>query len=526
MIKRFLIFIFLGLGISVFAQSEYKELNGSVTFISPENYYVSFVNTNGIQIGDTLFIMKNENQKPVLIVRDFSSTSCICNAIGNIKLDLSTNVVAHIKNEIPIEVSAKKSNEPISVNELTTENKNKNTNEKTKVNKAKFDGRLSVSNYSNFSSDAMSITTPNYRMRYNLSFNAAHIGNSGLSIEDYMSYTHTINNPLEKFNDLKVYNLALKYEFDKTAFITLGRKINVNTANIGAVDGLQFEKKFKTISIGALIGSRPNDSTYGFDSKLLQYGAFVAHNYQKDIKYSRTSVAFFNQMNDFKTDRRYIYIQHSNSLLKNVDFFGSSEIDLYSVVNNIPQNTINLTSLYLSLSYRPVNNLSLSLTFDERKNVYYYETFKSRIDSLLEKEMRQGMRFRFYYRPFKYFTWGGSAGYRLQTPTSQESMNAVSYLTYSKIPLIDASITLTGTALKTANVSGLIYGASMSKDFFDGNFSAEIEYRKDLIFIQDIADLSVFWRITKKLMLSTDFEATFDEGNMATRVFINLTKRF
>ena len=524
MIKKFLIFIFLGLGISTFAQSEFKELTGNVSFISPENYYVSFVNTNGIQIGDTLFMLKNEKSEAVLLVRDFSSTSCICNAIGANKLNLSTTVVARVKIEIPIEVSTRKSNEPISVNDLTI--KNKNTVDVNRDTKARFDGRLSVSNYSNFSSNAMSITTPNYRMRYNLSFNASHIGNSGLSLENYMSYTHTINNPLEEFTDLKVYNLALKYEFDKTAFITLGRKINVNTANIGAVDGLQFEKKFKTISVGALIGTRPNDSTYGFDSKLLQYGAFVAHNFQKDIKYSRTSIAFFNQMNDFKTDRRYIYIQHSNSLLKNVDFFGSSEIDLYSVVNNIPQNNINLTSLYLSLSYRPVNNLSLALTFDERKNVYYYETFKSRIDSLLEKEMRQGLRFRFNYRPFKYFTWGGSAGYRLQTPTSQASSNATSYLSYSKIPLIDASITLTGTALKTAYLSGYIYGASMSKDFFDGNLSAEIEYRKDLIFVQDIADVSVFWRINKSLMLSADYEATFDNGDALGRVFVNLTVRF
>ncbi len=524
MIKRFLIFIFLSLGITSFAQSGYKELTGNVSFISTENYYVSFVNTTGIQIGDTLFILKNEIHEPVLIVRDFSSISCICNAIGDNKLALSTNVVARIKTEIPLEVKVQKSNESIEVANINPENGNKN--ETSKGFKSGFDGRLSVSNYSNFSSNAMSLTTPNYRMRYNLSFIASHIANSGLSLENYMSYTHTINNPLEKFNDLKVYNLALRYDFDKTASLTLGRKINVNTANIGAVDGLQFEKSFKSITVGALAGFRPNDSTYGFDSKLLQYGAFVAHNYQKEYTYSRTSIAFFNQMNDFKTDRRYIYIQHSNSLLKNVDFFGSTEIDLYSVQNNLPKNDISLTSLYLSLSYRPVNNLSLSMTFDERRNVYYYETYKNRVDSLLEKEMRQGLRFRFYYRPIKYLTWGGSAGYRLQTPTSNESMNAVSYLTYSKIPLIDASLTVTGTALKTANISGFIYGATLSKDFFDGNFSAELEYRKAQIFEQDIADLSILWRISKSLMLSTDFEATFDSGDALGRVFINLTQRF
>ena len=271
-----------------------------------------------------------------------------------------------------------------------------------------------------------------------------------------------LNNVDEKYKDLRIYNLSLKYDFDKTSSIVLGRKININTANIGAVDGLQFEKNFKSFSMGALVGTRPNDSPYGFDSKLLQYGAFVGHHIENRYGYAQSSVGFFNQTNNFITDRRYLYIQHANSLLKNLDFFGSTEIDLYSVENNTPVTDFSLTSLYLSLNYRPVNNLTLSLSYDARKNVYYYETFKNRIDSTLEKETRQGLRFRFNYRPFKYFSWGGNAGYRLQTPTSDESMNAISYLTYSKLPFINAWITLTGTALKTAGFSGFVYGGSLS----------------------------------------------------------------
>jgi len=325
---------------------------------------------------------------------------------------------------------------------------------------------------------------------------------------------------------LKVYNLNLRYDFDKTTSLSLGRKINVNTANVGAVDGLQFEKTFKNITVGALAGTRPNDSTYGFDAKLLQYGAFISHNYTNQFRSAQTSLAFFNQTNNMKTDRRYMYLQHSNTLLKNVDFFGSAEIDLYAIENNKAITDFSLTGLYLSLGYRPVNNLSLALTYDARRNVYYYETYKNKIDSTLEKEMRQGLRFRFNYRPFKYFTWGGNAGYRLQTPTSHESMNAITYLTFSKLPFIDASLTLTGTALKTANLSGFLYGATVSKDFIDGNLVAEVEYRKDMIYNQDITDVSLSWRLSKSLMLSTDFEGTLEQGNASGRLFINLSKRF
>jgi len=527
MINRLFILFFLSASLTAFGQTNADELIGNVSFISSQNTYVTFVTTNGIQIGDTLFINQNNRLQPALVVTGLSSISCIGTPVGTVKLSVTNSLIAKVqtkKAELPLEIAAEKSVEPVAVNDVTLATKK--TVDTTTINKAHFDGRFSVSSYSNFSGDPLSKSTPNYRLRYNLALNAEHIANSGLSFENYMAYTHTLNNPLEKFNDIKVYNLALRYDFDKTASLSLGRKINVNTANVGAVDGIQFEKTFKDITVGALAGTRPNDSTYGFDAKLLQYGAFISHNYKNEFQTSQTSLAFFNQTNNLKTDRRYMYMQHSNTLLKNLDFFGSAEIDLYAIENGKAITDFSLTGLYLSLSYRPMNKLSLALTYDARRNVYYYETYKNKIDSTLEKEMRQGLRFRFNYRPFKYFTWGGNAGYRLQTPTSHESMNAISYFTYSRLPFIDASLTLTGTALKTANLSGFLYGASLSKDLIVGNLNAEIEYRKDMIYLQDIAELSLSWRLSKSLMLSTDFEGTLEQGNASGRIFINLSKRF
>lgn len=522
--NKFLLLIFLAFSLSVFSQSMYDEIQGSVSYISTQNVYVKFVSTKGIQIGDTLYLTKGEKLIPALVVSNKSSISCIGNAFPGVQLSLTNVLIARKKVEIPLEVEAEKTNESLSANDIALQKEQKHKPDELEGNK--INGRFSVSSYSNFSSNPYSLSTPNYRLRYNFALNAERIGNTGLSFENYMNYTHTLNNPDEKFKDLRVYNLSLKYDFDKAATVTLGRKINGNAANIGAVDGLQFEKSFKNFSVGALAGFRPNDTTYGLDLKLFQYGGYVAHNLENKSGRMQTSLAFFNQTNNMKTDRRYIYLQHSNSLLKNVDFFGSTEIDLYEFENNAPTNELILTSLYLSLSYRPVRNLSLALSYDARKNVYYYETYKNRIDSTLERETRQGLRFRFNYRPFKYFTWGGNAGYRLQTPTSTESMNAISYLTYSKLPFIDASLTLTGTALKTANLSGFIYGGSLYKDFLGGNLSAEIEYRKAPIFEEDIAELSLMWRITKNLMLSGNVEATYEQNNILTRVFFNIAQRF
>lgn len=523
--NRLLTLFFLLLHLTGYSQSAGTEVKGNVSFISSENIYVSFPSTEGIQMGDTLFIQKDNKWMPILTVSNMSSISVVGKALKGVTLSLTNEVIAHKKSDLPLEVLTEKSNESVALVDQVIA-KSKTEKKGTIEKKPLVDGRFSVSGYANFSDNLLSLSTPNYRLRYNLALNAKRIAGSGLSFESYLAYTHTLNNPTETFTDLKVYDLNLKYDFNRSTSLSLGRKINVNTANVGAVDGLQFEKRFKNITVGALVGFRPNDSTYGFDSKLFEYGAFISHSYSKEVVNMQSSLAFFNQTNNLNTDRCYLYVQHSNSLLKNVYFFGSAEIDLYSMENNVPITDFDMTSLYLSLSYYPENNLSLSLSYDTRKNVHYYETYKNRIDSLLENATRQGLRFRFNYRPLKYFSWSGTAGYRLQTPTSDESINAMSYLSYSRVPFIDASFTITGTYLKIGNESGFIYGGSLSKDFCKGNVDVELEYRKDLVFRQDIVDVSFSWRFTKNLMLSANVEGTIEQGTTFGRVFLNVTQRF
>ena len=57
-----------------------------------------------------------------------------------------------------------------------------------------------------------------------------------------------------------------------------------------------------------------------------------------------------------------------------------------------------------------------------RKNVYYYETYKSYVDSILDKETRQGMKFQANYRLFQGLVWGGNAGYRRQSDGRRRSI--------------------------------------------------------------------------------------------------------
>lgn len=539
--KTLLLFLLLFfLNITIYCQTTPEVLNGKVSFISSQNVYVKFENTEGILVGDTLYVSQDNKLVPVLIVNSLSSISCVGTPLTKNILTLSTQITAkrrEVKKPLNNNVGDRKYAE--SPNDKAIHDAfNK---QKTTSSKARFDGRLALSSYTNFSSNY----TPSERLRYNLTMNAEHIGNSNLSAESYISFSHLMSFP-HRYTDwtglnnaLKIYSLALKYDLTKTSSLSFGRKIYNNMSNIGAVDGLEYENAGKNFTFGALAGSRPDYLDYSFNPKLLQFGAFVSHNTHNDNGIMQTSLGVFDQLNNFKTDRRFAYFQHINSLLKNIDLFSSFEVDLYGFVNNQLTSTFDLTSTYISLRFKPWSNFSTSLSYDARKNIYYYETFpQNKIDSTLDKETRQGFRFNLMYRPFKYFVWGGNAGYNLKSINTGVSMNANSFLSYTQLPF-NTYGTLTVTALKTPYLTSMmVYGISLNRDFLAGKVNAQIEYRMgDFQYVnstistkQNIGAMSLFWRIAKKLTVSANYEGTFEtSGTTKTNyssLYINLSQRF
>ena len=530
--RKLTLLLLICLSTIVFGQKNVKLIKGSITFHSSQNVYVSFDNTEGIQIGDTLFSEVKGWDVPVLLVKSLSSTSCMCLPLSNLKIDET----AFIKALVPTTVETTPTHQTVKELEVT---KSVNSDAIHTVIQGKkdfkplprFDGRVSVTSYSNLSG-----ATSNQRFRYNLSINAQNIDSSAFSAETYLSFSHRLGDWVGIADALKVYSLAVIYRAGKNASFTLGRKINLNMANIGAVDGLQYEYTHKTMTYGILGGSRPDTYNYGFNPNLLQFGAFISQNQQTKFGNMQTSLAVFNQMNNFKTDRRFAYLQHSNTLLRNLSVFASAEVDFYTLVNLQPTATFDLTSTYVSLRYKPIDNLSLSLSYDARKNIYYYETFKNQIDSIIDRETRQGFRFNFNYHPFKKVVWGGNAGYRYKKSDKTPAVNANTFLSYTQVPWIDSYATLDVTYLKSSYLNGMVYGASLSRDFLDGKLYGELMYRlvnynntnATSTLLQNIAECSLSWRMAKKLMLSVDFEGTLEAkpvGNSA-RVYLSLTQRF
>jgi hypothetical protein len=541
--KVILILTVLVLSTGIQAQIKFENLSGQVSFISSQNIYVKFKSTTGISAGDTLFIPSDDKKVSALIVTSFSSTSCVCTPLSPINLKVGDLVLAVIekpeaKNTETVSDIPEKT---VPVPEIFVESADSSDSKsKTTKVKQKIRGSISLNSYSDLSNTS---AENSQRFRYSISLNAENIGNSKFSIESYLSFKHksgewdVVKNDI--FSALKIYNLALKYDINSSTRVSLGRRINPRLSSVGAIDGLQAEKSFGRFTAGAVIGFRPDYTDYGFNSDLLQYGAYIAHNSKSDKAWSESSLAFMQQFNQFKTDRRFIYFQHSNSFIKNLYFYSTLEVDLFSlrtdsINGDKPQSTFDLTGLYVSLRYKIFKNLTVFGSYDARKNVMYYETYKTFIDRMLESEIRQGFRLQANYRITRDLMLGLQSGYRYLKTDPHPSKNIYGYLTYSNIPVVNLTATLSATYLESSHLIGKVAGLSLYRDFFKGKVQSGIGYKyinyrlpENLLdIIQNMGEASLSLQLVKNISFSVNYEGTYEKRDRYDRIYVQLRIRF
>lgn len=526
-------FLFTMLVLCGKGQSRYREVSGEVNFITSQNIYARFSSTSGIEKGDTLYLKYEGALVPCFIAEYLSSVSCSGKPIDHQVVKIGDQIVAQIVANNQPDKPEKKSEEH-SVRKVA-EQKKDSSEVKPKKWPQVIDGRISALSYLNFSNAG---SNDDQRLRYNLSLHANHLGNTGLSVESYLSFTHNLYdwNAIRDnvFSGLKIYNLSAGYDFGSSAQVWIGRRINPRVSNLGAVDGLQMEVGSKKIFAGVIAGFRPDYSDYGFNSNMLEYGGYLGYQFRKGNRSLQTSLAFFRQTNQGNTDRQFLYFQQSNTLIKDVQLFFSGEIDLFRIENNQVSYRPGLTSLYCSLGYRMNRKFSVFASYDARKNVIYYETFKSNLDQMLEEATRQGVSLRLTYRPWKPVITGLSGSYRFLQGDIRTTETLYGYLTWQKVPLISVPVTLSANWLRNSYMDGMVYSLRTTKDFLKGKLSGDADFRyvdylltnQNTPVRQVVGELGIRYQLTRKLSFSIDYEGAFESVNRYHRIFMNLSLRF
>ncbi len=526
--------------LKLYGQTERPVVEGKVSYVTLQNIYAKFETTGLVQQGDTIYILKDQKLIPLFVADAVSSSSCVGKSLEKVEVKESDPVFVKIRIK---EKEATLAGNDVATKQLSatpmeaTVQPNigsKAALKKEPGKKQKITGRVSASSYSSFSNTS----DLNQRLRYTFVFNARNISESRFSFESYVLFTHKLNQWVDVrnniFSALKIYNLNVGYDVNENTHLSFGRKINFRIASVGAIDGFQGETKLGNFTMGVVVGTNPDYSDYRFNPKLFEYGGYLSHDVKTETGSMTNSVAFLQQTNNGMTDRRFVYFQHDNSLIKNVNLFASCEFDLYALQNGVPSNAVSLTSLYLSLNYRFSGKLSAYLSYDARKNVIYYETFRNYLDQMLVDATRQGYQMRLNYRPSNKIFAGVTGGYRFQKNDLNPMENVNGYLTFNQVPLINSSVSFSTNWLNTSYVNGIVYGVRLYKDLIPSKLSSGVFYRMvDYNYtntstrsLQHMAEFELNWQIKRKLSFSVNYDGTFDKTNTYHSIYVSLIQRF
>ena len=153
-------------------------------------------------------------------------------------------------------------------------------------------------------------------------------------------------------------------------------------------------------------------------------------------------------------------------------------MDLYNKTDSISKNSIDLTNLYVSAKYKFSSKFNLMLSYDSRKKIIYYETYKTEIERLLDdNEARQGVRLRLNIRPARFIFTGFSYSQRFQSSTQNKSDNINGYITFSKIPTIGGRLSINYNKNSSNYLESNVISIRHSRNLIVNKLSADFYFR-------------------------------------------------
>jgi hypothetical protein len=517
--KLLLIGLVLVVGLlHVQAQSKVALQQGEVSFVTSTSVYVRFADTQEINENDTLFLYNRGNMLPVLLVAQKSSLSCVSRPIGGQSFSKG-DLVWH--RALPVNKASEKS--VLSLAETPREDP--------------IDGLVSFTSYINASTAAGT----NVRNLIRLRLSANEISNTRFSFNTYLIYrqnmpTKTEGSQAASSGLFNVYNASLSYKKDSSYSFSVGRFFNRRVASLGMMDGVYFEKQVGKLYAGAIAGYRPDILTNDFNSNLFQYGGYVGLSHFKGMKSVEISVGALQQQNKRNTDRRFLFFQGAATIGRRLSLFSSAEFDLYTLDSTLQQSNSQLTNIHLATNYMVSEKIRLSVSYDSRKSIVYYESFQPFLEDILaDNEARQVLRARVNAKVTKRISAGLAYGKRFQQSLQNASDNINAFVMLRQPPWIN------GTLSGNLNINMSPFLTTLSANFRHSNsylsnrlhgtvFLRSVFYsnipERETIIIQQFFGASGRYMLKSDLSLGGVVEFSIRKAESRSRVNIQLTKRF
>ncbi len=519
-----------------------EKKTGRVSFITPLNVYVTFENTGGITPGDTLYSGVGNTKHPVIIVKYLSSTSCAGPVVGIPDLKVGDIISAYVARPVTAKPRAASL---VSAVDSGLAGRAGIRNPTPSVSGEAFNvtrnqrifGGFAANSYSNFSN--LSGVSDVQRWNYSMSLYADNIEGSDFYFSNYMYMTYMSTQwkqvAADPLSSLRVFDLSLSYR-TRDFNVWAGRHVDNDISGVGPIDGIVAEERLGSFIAGEVIGSRPDFYTLGLNPALFQFGGYVTNVDTMSAGVMRNTIGAFQQYNEMETDRRFIYFQHSSAPFRSVSVYASGQIDIFKLSNGKPANEFSPVNLYFSAAYYPANQLSLNLSYTAQRNIIYYRTFGSTVDSLLESEnqLRNDARIDAYFRPYPFTFINVGADYSFQQGDINATRNANLSFTQSNIPLLHLTAGLSYSKIMSGFLDGSVIGISISKSLPFNSTRLTIMYsRLDYRFgggtmklVQDQPSFQLTTSIPGNLFLNLYYQGTYSGRASYGTLMGGISERF
>jgi hypothetical protein len=427
--KKFVIFIITIMALAtIFAEQIEKTF--SIKYISAEHIYINGGRNDGLETGDTLKVLSDGRDIALIQVVFVADNSSSCDI-------LSSQQAISLDDKVSIQLTAEAREEPVVPDDTgKTETVPQPSPEPSIPLKksqpfASFHGRVAfqVYHYDDKNPANLDFTQPT--MRINLE--TRDLGGKDIGFRLNMrsrqdSRTRSYNDEVAKNEWInKIYELSFSIGGDDSDYrFMAGRIIPRGISGVGFIDGVLLERSLTgSFTAGLFAGTLPQWQYAEFQTSLQKYGLFAGFR-KGDLSILRleTSLALTAEYHSSTVSREFIYIRNYIGVKNKLRIYQSADIDINrDWRKDKTGSTLSLSNLYITAKYPVGRWFDASLSFDNRKNYFTYDT-RTIDERIFDDNTRQGLRGNIYLKLPANFRLNGGAGVR---NLNDQSKSAYSY---------------------------------------------------------------------------------------------------
>jgi hypothetical protein len=294
-------------------------------------------------------------------------------------------------------------------------------------------------------------------------------GGSNIAVNLHARVDGSLGSPsgywASKGTTLRVYDLSVTLDDPRQWYgFSAGRVASAYVGGLGLFDGVQVLVRGGALTVGGVGGFQPDYRTSGFNNQTQKLAGFISIAWPASASLRGSStLAYGQQLFRGALDRDFLFLQNTMSLSTSLFLYQSTEVDLHRRDGDGRKGTFSLTNTYLSVTYQPLDWLGMNLGYDATRRIEFLQSEKNLLDSLLDRDLRQGWRGSVNFRLPLNVNWQVLGGYRL--PAGGQSAG------YSA-----------GSGLRIADIGGLGVSADgqvirIRSPYTDGNdITAGVDY--------------------------------------------------